>query len=53
MVNRSNTTNDGADALRTGQLTVEATYGVIVHKEVDPVGFQHYQFSLKGENYGK
>ena len=34
MVNRSNTTNDGADALRTGQLTVEATYGVIVHYDV-------------------
>lgn len=33
MVNRSNTTDDGADALRTGQLTVEATYGVIVHFE--------------------
>ena len=30
MVNRSNTTNDGADPLRTGQLTVEATYGVIL-----------------------
>lgn len=30
MVNRNNTTDDGADALRTGQLTVEATYGVIV-----------------------
>ena len=33
MVNRSNSTDDGADALRTGQLTVEATYGVIVHFE--------------------
>ena len=33
MVNRSNTTDDGADALRTGQLTVEATYGVVVHFE--------------------
>lgn len=33
MVNRTNTTDDGADALRTGQLTVEATYGVIIHKE--------------------
>lgn len=31
MVNRTNTANDGADALRTGQLTVEATYGVIIH----------------------
>ena len=31
MVNRTNTADDGSDALRTGQLTVEATYGVIVH----------------------
>lgn len=29
-VDRNNTTNDGADPLRTGQVTVEATYGVIV-----------------------
>lgn len=35
MVNRTNTTDDGADALRTGQLTVEATYGVIVSFETD------------------
>ena len=33
MVNRTNTTNDGADPLRTGQVTVEATYGVVVHFE--------------------
>lgn len=32
MVNRSNSLNDGADALKTGQLTVEATYGIIVYK---------------------
>ena len=31
MVNRNNTSNNGADALKTGQVTVEATYGVIVH----------------------
>ena len=30
MVNRTNTADNGADPLRTGQLTVEATYGVIV-----------------------
>lgn len=35
MVNRTNTTNDGADPLRTGQLTVEATYGVVVQFESD------------------
>lgn len=33
MVNRTNTADDGSDALRTGQLTVEATYGVVVHFE--------------------
>ena len=32
MVNRNNTLNSGADALRTGQLTVEATYGIIVYE---------------------
>lgn len=35
MVNRSNSTDDGADALKTGQLTVEATYGVVVQFEND------------------
>lgn len=30
MVNRRNTQDNGADPLRTGQVTVEATYGVIV-----------------------
>lgn len=30
MVNRNNTSQYGADPLRTGQLTVEATFGVIV-----------------------
>ena len=33
MVNRKNTTDNSADPLRTGQLTVEATYGVIVYFE--------------------
>lgn len=32
MVNRSNSLDNGADALRTGQLTVEATFGIIVYK---------------------
>ena len=36
MVNNKNTVDNGADPLRTGQLTVEATYGVIVHFEPDP-----------------
>lgn len=35
MTNRKNTEDFGADPLRTGQLTVEATYGVIVHIEPD------------------
>lgn len=36
MVNRRNTTDNGADPLRTGQVTCEATYGVIVAFEPDP-----------------
>lgn len=32
MVNRNNALNSGADALRTGQLTVEATFGIIIYK---------------------
>lgn len=31
LVNEKNTIDYGADPLRTGQLTVEATYGIIVH----------------------
>ncbi len=37
MVNTNNTVDNGADPLRTGQLTVEATYGVIVHEKTDDV----------------
>ncbi len=33
MVSRNNTVNTGADALREGQLTVEATYGEIVRMQ--------------------
>ena len=32
MVNRRNTTDIGADPLRTGQVTVEATFGIIVSR---------------------
>lgn len=35
MVNHKNTIDYGADPLRTGQVTVEATYGIIVHLEPD------------------
>lgn len=35
MVNRRNTADYGADPLRTGQVTVEATYGVVVHFTTD------------------
>lgn len=35
MVNTRNIVDNGADPLRVGQLTVEATYGVIVHFETD------------------
>lgn len=34
IVNRRNIVDNGADPLRVGQLTVEATYGVIVHFEI-------------------
>ena len=43
MVNRSNSTDDSADALRTGQLTVEATYGVVVHFE-NSEAFQNIKY---------
>ncbi len=33
MVNTKNTLDNGADALRTGQMTVESTFGVIVYKQ--------------------
>ena len=33
MVNTRNTFTDGADALRTGQMTVEATYGIITYRK--------------------
>ena len=35
IVNQKNTADYGADPLRTGQLTVEATYGIIVYTEPD------------------
>lgn len=37
MVNRRNTIDFGADPLRTGQLAVEATYGIITHSENENV----------------
>lgn len=36
MVNSKNVVDNGADPLRTGQLTVEATYGTVVAFEPDP-----------------
>ena len=33
MVNQRNTLDNGADPLRTGQVTVEATYGIIIYKK--------------------
>ena len=36
MVNRRNTQENGADPLRTGQVSVEATYAVIVHRKNSP-----------------
>lgn len=37
MVNTNNTVDNGADPLRTGQLTVEATYGVIARETTGDV----------------
>lgn len=53
MVNRNITVDNGADPLRTGQVTLEATYGVVIHIEPDAEKIQHYQLYLKGETYGK
>ena len=44
MVNRRNTADYGADPLRTGQVTVEATYGIVVHFANDKK-LQHIQFA--------
>ena len=33
MVNQRNALDNGADPLRTGQVTVEATYGIIIYKK--------------------
>lgn len=52
MVNRRNTQDNGADPLRTGQVTVEATYGVIVHMEEETEKLQHFKVNHKGETYG-
>lgn len=42
MVNSKITVDNGADPLRVGQLTVEATYGVIVHNEPEGNMIQHF-----------
>lgn len=44
MVNRKNTADYGSDPLRTGQLTVEATYGIVVHIQPD-AGLLNINFS--------
>lgn len=55
MVNRRNTTDNGADPLRMGQVTVEATYGVIVHHEngatLRNINLPENQ-ALKGDSHG-
>lgn len=48
MVNRRNTIDFGADPLRTGQLTVEATYGIIVHFDKDNV-IEHIGYTSDNE----
>ena len=46
MVNRKNTMTYGADPLRTGQLMVEATYGIIVYTEPDTEPLNHIYTNL-------
>ena len=43
LVNTGNRTDPGADPLKTGQLTVEGTYGVVVHHQPDEV-FRHLHY---------
>lgn len=43
MVNRNNTVDVGADPLKTGQVTVEATYGIIVYLRSDDT-FMHINY---------
>ena len=48
MVNQKNTISTGADPLRAGQVTVEATYGIIVFTESD-TNLQNIEIEIKGE----
>lgn len=43
MVNRNNSTELGADPLRTGQVTVEATYAIVVHFD-ESTKLQHINY---------
>lgn len=49
MVNTNNTVDNGADPLRTGQLTIEATYGVIAH-DVTENSLKNINTLQKGES---
>ena len=51
MVNTRNIVDNGADPLRTGQLTVEATYGVVMQSESDAAPIQHLYYQ-KGDTHG-
>lgn len=48
MVNQRNTVDYGADPLRTGQVTVEGTYGVVVHYGPDKM-LNHFNIAEQGE----
>lgn len=50
MVNVRNTVDSGADPLRTGQLTVEATYAIIVHYEPDKM-IEHINEDLDNTSF--
>ena len=44
IVNTKNSVDNGADPLRVGQLTVEATYGVIIHVDRDETKLQQLNY---------
>ena len=52
MVNRRNTVEMSADPLRTGQVTVEATYGVVVYFSPDEM-LEHIDYKERSQQNGE
>jgi len=46
MVNRNNSLEFGADPLRTGQVTIEATYALVVYEAPDP-SLEHFNLEIE------